>query len=250
MLFPITIDNMNLPLKIAIVEDEPLIAENIYRSLVALNYAPLPPVSNYTSAIELINTERPDLVLLDIRLSGSKDGVDLAAEIKSRFGVPFIYLTSDSDPITIGRAKKTYPAGYILKPFTKSDLYSVIEIAIEKDNFAKEKLAERKPELSDCIMIKHNRAMVKVPFEDILYIQSQHVYVQVNTIGGRSFLVRSAFQEYLTRFPSFIMRTHRSFAVNVHYIDAVFADYLLVKNIKVPLSSAFQKSVSDVFFTR
>jgi CheY-like chemotaxis protein len=76
--------------------------------------------------------ERPDLVLMDIRLKGAKDGVQAATEIYSQVDVPVVYLTAHSDPLTVDRAKRTYYDGFILKPFRARELQSSIEVAIQR----------------------------------------------------------------------------------------------------------------------
>lgn len=78
-------------IKIAIVEDEFLIAASLQNSLTSLGYQVMKPAGSYDEAIALFNTESPDLVFLDIQLKGVKDGVDLAFLINERYKIPFIF---------------------------------------------------------------------------------------------------------------------------------------------------------------
>jgi CheY-like chemotaxis protein len=82
---------------------------------------------------------QPDLLLLDIHLKGDVDGVELAAQIKEEFDLPFIFLTAYADKATIDRAKTTEPYGFIVKPFDDKDLRSAIEIALYKHGRDKER---------------------------------------------------------------------------------------------------------------
>src|SRR5215217_4281149 len=116
-------------LKIGVVEDELVIARTILNTLDELGYAHCGPAINYTEAIEMIETEKPDLLLLDIQLSGRKDGFDVAGKLNESHKLPFIFLTANSDIETIDRAKSVKPHAYIVKPFTKEELYAAIEIA-------------------------------------------------------------------------------------------------------------------------
>src|ERR1700733_4741535 len=120
---------MSTALKIGIVEDEMLIAERIKTILDSLGYEVAGPCGTYTDALQMLGNEKPDLVLLDIRLSGAKDGIDVATEIREKFDIPFIFLTANSDAATLERAKKVNPPAYLVKPFTKDDLFTSIEIA-------------------------------------------------------------------------------------------------------------------------
>jgi DNA-binding response OmpR family regulator len=130
-------------LKIGVVEDELVIARTILSSLDELGYAHCGPAISYTEAIEMFDNDRPDLVLLDIQLAGRKDGFDVAEKINEVYNVPFIFLTANSDFETIDRAKEVKPHAYIVKPFTKEELYAAIEIAFS--NFTGSQTSE-KPE--------------------------------------------------------------------------------------------------------
>ena len=84
----------------------------------------------------------PDLVLMDIRIKGNRDGIETAALLRDRFGVPVIYLTAHADEATLERAKQTEPYGYLVKPVKSAELRSAIEIAIYRHAMEK-RLRER-----------------------------------------------------------------------------------------------------------
>jgi len=111
------------------VEDEPLIAEDI-ADLCQLNgYEVCGIAHRGGAALTLIESSRPQLVLLDINLEDGIDGLDIAAHLREKYAIPFIFLTSYADANTLAKVKETTPLGYIVKPFTKEQLYSTIEIA-------------------------------------------------------------------------------------------------------------------------
>lgn len=118
--------------KILIVEDESIVALNIKNRLEGLGYAVVATISSGESAIEAAAKNRPDLVLMDIKLKGKIDGIEAAGQIRSRFQIPVVYLTAYTDNETLNRAKLTEPYGYILKPFESRDLCTTIEIALYK----------------------------------------------------------------------------------------------------------------------
>ena len=106
-------------IKIGIVEDEMLIALGISEALKELGYDVTEVANSYTEALEMIVNEKPDILLLDIQLSGHKDGIDLAWKIKNDFQIPFIFLTANADLATVERAKNVSPQAYLIKPFRK-----------------------------------------------------------------------------------------------------------------------------------
>jgi len=115
-----------------IVEDETLIAEELKERLERFGFLVIAAVDTAEEGIEIATTERPDLVLMDIRLRGEKDGVQAAAEIRRRVDVPVVYLTAYSDRVTLDRAKHTEPYGYVLKPFHERELQVTIELAMHR----------------------------------------------------------------------------------------------------------------------
>ena len=118
--------------KILIVEDEGVVAFNIQRKLTGLGYMVVANVPSGEEAIQAAEQHRPDLVLMDIKLEGEVDGIEAAAQIRSRFRIPVVYLTAFTNDETLNRAKLTEPYGYILKPFEAKDLCTSIEVALYK----------------------------------------------------------------------------------------------------------------------
>jgi PAS domain S-box-containing protein len=118
--------------RLVIVEDEGILALDLERSLCAAGFDVRGVATDAESALELVERERPDLVLMDIRLRGQHDGIETAAQLKRRFDVRVVYLTANGDPRTIERAQQTEPMGYLLKPFRKPDLINAIAVGLAR----------------------------------------------------------------------------------------------------------------------
>ncbi len=115
---------------ILVVEDEVIIAQDIQRTLIQLGYdVPAFAVSG-EDALEQVTAIQPDLVLMDIHLSGAIDGITAADEIRRCYDLPVVYLTAHSDEATLRRARITEPYGYILKPFEERELEIAVDIAL------------------------------------------------------------------------------------------------------------------------
>ena len=115
-----------------IVEDEALIAEELRERLSRLGFIVVAAVDSAEEAIAIAISEHLDLVLMDIRLRGQKDGVQAAREIRSQVDVPIVYLTAHSDRFTVNAAKRTEHDGFILKPFHRGELQSTIDVALQR----------------------------------------------------------------------------------------------------------------------
>ena len=118
--------------KILVVEDETIIGMEILSRLEKLGYEVPLVVGSGQEAISKAAELQPDLVLMDITLNGTMDGVEAADEIKNQFAIPVIFLTADADSQTIQRARLTEPFGYLIKPFEERALHSSIEMALYK----------------------------------------------------------------------------------------------------------------------
>lgn len=115
---------------ILVVEDEGIVAMDLQQRLSAMGYSVPALAASREEALRKAAEVRPDLVLMDIRLKGYVDGVEVAGKIREMLDVPHVFLTAYSDPATLARAKVTEPLGYIVKPFDDETLRRTIEMAL------------------------------------------------------------------------------------------------------------------------
>jgi PAS domain S-box-containing protein len=118
--------------KILVVEDESLIADEIESALRELGYEVLGRATSADEAIREVADSRPDLVLMDIRLRGLRDGIQTAEELRDSYRVPVVFLSAHADEATLRRAKRSSPYGYVVKPFKMGALRSALEVALER----------------------------------------------------------------------------------------------------------------------
>jgi two-component system, response regulator PdtaR len=111
-------------LRVLIVEDEFFISLDTKRLLQNLGHVAVGVAVSADQAVNIAERERPDVVLMDIRLNGSRDGIDAADEIRSRLGIGSIFVTANTDPQTRLRAEAVQPVGFLEKPLTEQRLRS------------------------------------------------------------------------------------------------------------------------------
>ena len=242
--------------RILIVEDEPIIATDIEMTLEDLGYEVIGIEDNAIDALKLIEKQRPDLVLLDINLEGDADGVMLAQDINEQFKIPFVYLTSNADNLTINRVKRTKPAGFILKPFNEKDLKSNIEIAlfskvtdeIAESNAGLPSLSGGNPtrqELKE-FFVKDGSSLVKIKASDLLFIKADDNYSRIYT-KQKSYILTTSLKAIEDRLsPTLFIRTHRSYVVNIEFIDKVKDTTLYIDNHSLPIGRRYK----EVLFNR
>lgn len=186
--------------KILIVEDELVIALDIQETLQLEGYASIKNVTSVEEAIDLIEKESFDLVLVDINLRRDRDGVTLGKYLLEKDKIPFIYLTSYSDKATLERVKETRPYGYIVKPFKTQDLITTVDVVL--NNFKHRKI--------DVLRHEKDKPTSEIPFilkKCINYIQSnidEKITLEdliAQTRWGKQYFIK-VFKEYLGYTPT------------------------------------------------
>ncbi len=119
--------------RILVVEDEIIVAKDLQQKLIHLGYTVPDVALSAEDAIKKTNSLKPDIILMDIKLDGTTDGIDAATQIRKNHDIPIIYLTAYGDETTIERAKPTEPNGYMIKPFNLQELHSNIQLALHKN---------------------------------------------------------------------------------------------------------------------
>lgn len=234
-------------LKILIVEDEAISAEGLESTLKKMKYQVIGIAADAMSALDLISATPPDLAILDINIQGERDGVWLAEQIKLR-NIPYIFLTAYGDKKTIERAIHTKPYGYLIKPFTKADIFAAIEIAITSFNKSKEEEIStvKEPQqkgISNSLFVKDEHLFIRIDFEDIIYIQANGNYLNIHTANKRH-VVRGTIKSIQRKLPfNQFYQTHRSYIINSEKIERFGGNFIVIDNTNVPLSSSYKEEL-------
>lgn len=179
---------INYKVRVLIVEDEPLIAENIAMYLNNHDYEVAGIAYDYEEAILKLEQEKPDIVLLDINLEGERDGIDVGKFIHEKMGIPFVFLSSYSDKSTLERAKHIQPSGYLVKPFHEKSLMATLEISLS--NFASDGNIQNAALHFDKINSKLSNPLSQREMEVLNLIYSgrtnqqiiQELFISINTL--------------------------------------------------------------------
>ena len=233
-------------LKIGIIEDDLLIAESIVVALKQIGYHPTLPARNYANAVNMVEAESPDLLLIDVMLEGEQDGIDFALEVNKRYGIPFIFLTALSDQTTVNRAKKANPYAYLVKPFNEQDLYSSIEIAFNNHNQQVKSIQPKSPSpgyLDNVIFIKQANLFHKIEIGDILYLESDNVYLNIFATKNH-YVVRTKLDDFIKELPpGDFLRVHRSYAVNVRHLETINSLNIIVAGKEIPVHKTYRQAI-------
>lgn len=235
-------------IKILIVEDEFMIAEDIRGRLEDMGYDVVGTATSYEEGIDFLKQNPVDLAMLDICINGKKDGIDLAAVIQEKYNIPFIFLSSQTNSAHVERAKTVHPSAYLLKPFNDRQVQISIELAM--DNFNKNEFAVNQANESalqpptttkfvgqdQCLFMRKESHFVRVNFDDILWFQAEDNYTLVQTTDDR-FVYSMVLKQFENKLPeSQFMRVHRSYIVNMAKVTGFDGGMIHVGNSKIPIS--------------
>ena len=181
-------EEINYKVRVLIVEDEPLIAENLAMYLNNNDYEVAGIAYDFEEGMLSLKEGKPDIVLLDINLEGKQDGIDLGKYIHEKLGFPFVFLSSYSDKNTLDRAKQVQPSGYLVKPFHEKTLLTTLEISLA--NFAGFSNPKNVDLNLDAINSSLHSPLSQREFEVLQLIYggktnqqiSQELYISINTL--------------------------------------------------------------------
>ncbi len=237
--------------KILIVEDDMITAADISMQLDQLGYEVSGITPRGEDALKSIESTRPDLILMDVNLKGTLDGIETARRIAETHDIPLIFLTANADSVTFASAKATKPYAFISKPFQKTDLEHAIALAVERitENTGTTSPALMVKELTDepylmddRIFVRYQDKMVKLFLNEVLFVEADRSYCKIYT-DTKEYLISVPLGHLEEKLPKRnFLRVHRSFVVNLEKIDALGdqQEWLVMGNRNVPLSRNFR----------
>jgi len=206
-------------IKVLIVEDSVIVAEDIAAKLEKHGLEVAGKHRSGEEALASFDAHKPDLVLMDIELDGALDGIAVAAEIMKRSPVPVIYLTDYTDSRTVNRAKKTFPANYLSKPFKEADLIRAIDIAFTNHNAGR---GVQGTLLPDFIFVRRdNQTYEKIAYSDIVYLKAERAYCRI-VMEEKTLTLSSSMNNIHDQLShKDFMRVHRSYVINTKKITSI-----------------------------
>ncbi len=238
------------PAKILMVEDDMIIAADISMQLTKLGYEITGINTRGEDALTTLEQNRPDIILMDIVLSGKMNGIETALIVLERFQIPVIFLTSNSDDATFQQAIKAKPYAFISKPFQKADLERTLKltlqrISVEQESEPSSESADHVSAMDDRLFIRHKNQLVKVLLTDILYAEADRNYCNIYT-KKQTYLLSVPLRNIESQLPSdSFIRVHRSFVVNLKQVDSIseYHEFLTIQSHQVPIARRSKEEV-------
>ncbi|MDR7132629.1 DNA-binding LytR/AlgR family response regulator [Algoriphagus sp. 4150] len=228
--------------KILLIEDNHNLSENVEEVLAIHGYELIAILTEAESAIQVIKEKEPDLILLDIKLKGDKDGIELSGEIRKFTSIPIVFLTSSAGKDIIIKVEHIKPDGFITKPFTMEGLITSIELALSNSKIATNQEVMKsdqsvivKPEL----YIRENGWLRKIVVDEIEWIKAEGTYTQIH-VNNKQYTLRNTVKELIKKLPEGqFARIHKSYIVNLKNVDAVNATTIKINDKEIPVGKQY-----------
>jgi two-component system LytT family response regulator len=223
-----------------IVDDEPVAREILENHLSKITAVQV--VANCKSALEafqVINTEKVDLIFLDINMP-EISGLSFARSINKNIKV--IFTTAYREYAVDGFDLQA--VDYLLKPISFERLLQAIDKYLDENAPVKNfKPVEIMPERSDYFFVRADRKMIKIDFAEIRFIESLSDYVKIH-LTDKTVVSRETISNIETKLPQHdFIRTHRSFIVSIPCIDSFTSEYVEMGKKQIPISRSYKKEV-------
>lgn len=223
--------------KVLLVEDD-FLNRRLSKKILSEEGFSVYEAKNATQAIQILNKENINLVILDINLGeDEQDGISIGKKIMNEYLIPFIYLTAYETSEIISKAIATKPYSYLTKPFKNTDLITSVKIAINQ--------SANNLEVKPKILVKEEYYNVELPIDEINYIESEGNYLLLHT-DHNVYKYRSTIKQIMELLPqTMFIQTHRAFIVNKRKIEKFNLQNLIIKDRIIPITKTYVEGMSS-----
>jgi len=229
-----------------LVEDDFILSTTVQKILGKEGYGFTACVRSGEAALEVLQTQKPDLILMDIHLQGRLTGIETAQYIMKTYRVPVIYITQDGSNELYHHAIQTFPINYISKPFTESTLIRAVHTALQ---FLR--AAPPQGNTSEAVFIYSSPSIYKkIPLHDIIFVGASgaytDVYIHNEKDGGSCIKITRSSNKVIGQLnnPSMI-QVHRSYFVNLQRIERYHARKIYIGPNIIPVSKTYQADLEN-----
>ncbi|WP_421920984.1 LytR/AlgR family response regulator transcription factor [Marinifilum sp.] len=243
---------MNKLSRILIVETEYVLEEEILCRLFELGHDIVKTVYTANDALNYLNNNEVDIVLIEMNMEAELDGFQLAETIDGTFKLPCIFLSSNSIQANIEKVKNAYPSAILMHPYSLQQIHLSITIAINNyrrslNSFEPDKLDNVSLDLlNNCLFLKKNNLFERVDLDEIYWCKAESNYTLIHTEKGEYIysMVLKKIEEKLTS--SHFLRVHRSYLVNLSKIDGFEGKMIIIDNTHIPVTKCYREKVFDL----
>jgi len=225
---------------ILIVEDEPIIADDMAISLEEMGHNIRGIADSWLRAKPLLDSKGIDLVMLDIKLKGSETGIDIGHHLNTTYDLPFIYVTSFFDERTVREAEETDPGAYLVKPFKEADIQASIQLTLGKRQ--NQFVIHHKAIKPLNLFVKKEGVLTPLDPDEILYIEASDNYSEIHTAQGKIVVSKTLKVLENSFCGAGFARIHKTYFVNIAKVDSVDHNLVYVGGKGMPIGRVYREA--------
>lgn len=224
--------------RILVVEDQVMLSMELKAVIEQAGYTCTGCVKNARDCLNHLTKQPVDLVLMDIQLEGSPDGINTALEVEKRYNIPVLFISGNAKTEDIDRVMLTQTQRFVQKPFNDHDLLTQISLAFSSFNAV---------EVPHIVHTNKHGEILRIPVNDICYIKADRMYCQVHTMEN-NITFSLSLSAFLERYPQDCwLRIHKSYAVNKHRVEMVRKNKIIVCGASLPIGRSYSGDVGGAF---
>lgn len=237
-------------LRLLVLEDQVMVAADLVDMLQQLGHEVLACVDNGQDALDEATKQQPDLALLDVKVKGNMNGLEVGRRMKSELDLPIIYLTAMDEVYDL--AKDTQPHDFLNKPVDPVRLKRSIELAVQHTR-SSDDISKPAGFPEGVVFMRHNDRRRRVELKDVLYLKADGGYCHVHLKGDKITLARPmrAVLDELNRYDrqGKLLQVHRSHSVNIDHVTDIRGNMLMVDGQSFDIGETFRERVLNLFPT-
>lgn len=234
-------------ISILIVEDDLILAKRVHAQLNDLGYEEISSVMSGEEAIAIVKNHPPNIILMDIELSGNLSGIQ-TTEIINRINedLPIVYLSKlDGQKIT-QPMKQTRHAYFLPKPFNLAQLKSILDYVLAEEENKSEVTI---PILDGAVFLKKKDQYDKIPMDQILWVEGGRNTITVQTKNSGKYVVTGTFGPFIKRIDQdFLVRISKSYLINLHHVDTIRGNQFIINNQAIPFSKTYVPDLNKLLY--
>lgn len=209
---------------ILVVEDSPTQARLLCACLLQLGLPLLGPAATAAAALALCATTWPALAVIDLGLEAANDGVELALQLQQQAPLPLIFISATDDTQLLARARALQPLAILPKPFTITSLRRMVELGLygqARTPLDWQPGAGTEPAPVPWLFVRERDVLMRLALADITCVHTEQKHAVLTLVSGRRHSVRTPLAELLLSLPDTFVQVHRSWLVNLNYVEYV-----------------------------
>ncbi|UII25129.1 response regulator transcription factor [Fulvivirga maritima] len=241
-------------MKIMIVEDNPLIAFNLSKSIKQFGDYDILTYDSGEEAIRNFDNDSPNVVFMDIKLAGDLDGISTANILQQKTRVPIVFLTDYADPEVMRRVSYLEVVNFLMKPFDDALIIKSLDKAlsiVENSTVSTKKVMEN---TNDLFIHEKEGRFKKLSLNDIIYLEADGSYCTIHcleeTISSIPKNMKTIYENVIkaASSPEKFVKVHKSYVINTDCVNYIQGNQLVLKNgHKVDIGKTYRPLIKEIF---